>query len=60
MMEEVTYVFHIPCLKYVDGQLVNNDYQKCIGYMEQRLAELDVNGFYIIDALGYYKGRKYN
>lgn len=54
------YIFHIPCSKYADGKLVNNDYQKCIGYMEQRLAELDVNGFYIIDALGYYKGRKYN
>lgn len=53
------YVFHIPCSKYVNGQLVSNGYEKCIDAMAKNLAEFGINGFYTLDAVGHYKGRQY-
>lgn len=54
------YIFHVPCLKYKDGSLVYNGYQECIDIMAKKLADIGVNGFYTIDAVGRYKMREYN
>ena len=54
------FILHIPCKKYFDGRLVDNDYKKFIDTMAQKLADIDMHGWYILDARGYYKGRMYD
>lgn len=54
------FTLHIPCKKFVGGYLVDNGYKKCIDAMAQKLADIDVHGWYILDAIGYYKGRAYD
>ena len=54
------FVLHIPCKKYVDGKLVDNAYKKFIEAMAQKLADIGVHGWYMLDAQGYYKRRMYD
>lgn len=54
------FILHIPCKKYVDGQLVDNGYEKFIDAMRMNLAFIGAYGQYIVDAKGYYKGRTYD
>ena len=54
------FTLHIPCKKYVDGQLLDNGYKKCIDSIAQKLADIGVYGCYILEAQGYYKGRDYD
>lgn len=54
------FVLHIPCKKYVDGQLVDNGYEKFIDAMVMNLKVIGTHGLYIVDAKGYYAGRTYD
>lgn len=54
------FILHIPCKKFVDGQLVDNGYEKFIDAMRMNLAFIGAHGQYIVDAVGYYKGRAYD
>lgn len=54
------FTLHIPCKKYVGGHLVDNGYKKCINAMAQKLADIGVYGWYMLDAQGYYKSRTYD
>ena len=53
------FIIHIPCKKYVNGNLLDNGYDKCIDVMANKLADIGVHGWYLLDAQGYYKGRIY-
>ena len=51
-------VFHIPCCTYKDGVLQPAPWQQVIDdFAEVLYAYTD--GFFVTDAIGYYKGRSY-
>ena len=54
------FILHIPCKKYVEGELVDNGYEKFIDAMVQKLTDIGVCGWYMLDAKGYYKSRMYD
>lgn len=51
-------VFHIPCCTYKDGALQPAPWQQVIDDFAKVLYEY-TDGFCVVDAVGYYKGRSY-
>lgn len=51
-------VFHIPCYMYKDGALQPAPWQQVIDDFAKVLYE-HTDGFFVTDAIGYYKGRTY-
>lgn len=52
------YVFHIPCAVYENGALKPAPWQQVIDEFAEVLYK-HTDGFFVQDAVGYYKGRSY-
>lgn len=52
------YVFHIPCAVYDNGALKSAPWQQVIDEFAEVLYK-HTDGFFVQDAVGYYKGRSY-
>lgn len=52
------YVFHIPCAVYENGALKPAPWQQVIDEFAEVLYK-HTDGFFVQDAVGYYKGRCY-
>lgn len=52
------YVFHIPCAVYDNGALKPAPWQQVIDDFAEVLYK-HTDGFFVQDAVGYYKGRSY-
>lgn len=52
------YVFHIPCAVYDNGALKSAPWQQVIDEFAEALYK-HTDGFFVQDAVGYYKGRSY-
>ena len=52
------YVFHIPCAVYDEGALKPAPCQQVIDELAEVLYK-HTDGFFVQDAVGYYKGRSY-
>ena len=52
------YVFHIPCAVYENGALKSAPWQQVIDEFAEVLYK-HTDGFFVQDAVGYYKGRSY-
>ena len=52
------YVFHIPCAVYDNGALKSAPWQQVIDEFAKVLYK-HTDGFFVQDAVGYYKGRSY-
>lgn len=52
------YVFHIPCAVYDNGALKSAPWQQVIDEFAEVLYK-NTDGFFVQDAVGYYKGRSY-
>ena len=52
------YVFHIPCAVYDNGALESAPWQQVIDEFAEVLYK-HTDGFFVQDAVGYYKGRSY-
>lgn len=48
------YIFHIPCVTYVDGEMLPNKWEQVVSEMAKQ-----IYSFYLLDTTGYYKGRSY-
>lgn len=53
------FSFHVPNVAYVDGAFLSIPYDKFEKILGSKLLSIGIDGWHIIPATGYYKGRSY-
>ena len=51
--------FHIPHIAFENNQYTNIPYEDFENAFGEKLMEIGIEGYHIISAIGFYKGRKY-
>ena len=51
--------FHIPGFKYIEGKMLNIYLDDFKAALNKELEKVGIEAFYVVKAVGYYKGREY-